>query len=280
MKHAGLRQRLARSHATRFGLLLLILVVACALSASFWFPSDPRNMVGPPTLWPGIRAQFPLGTDMMGRDIAAALMHGAQVSLLIGVSATALAVLLGVLIGVVAGYFGSSWLDDVLMRVTEVFLTMPRLLFTIALVMVLGPSTFSIALALGATSWPQIARLVRAEAMRVRELEFVRAATTLGFGHVRIILRHVLPNSVAPVMVASSVLVAQVILSEASLSFLGLGDPSVMSWGSMVGAGRSVLRTAWYMTALPGLAIFVTVMSFMLIGNGLNDVFNPRLLRK
>ena len=195
-------------------------------------------------------------------------------------SATALAVLLGVLIGVVAGYFGSSWLDDVLMRVTEVFLTMPRLLFTIALVMVLGPSTFSIALALGATSWPQIARLVRAEAMRVRELEFVRAATTLGFGHVRIILRHVLPNSVAPVMVASSVLVAQVILSEASLSFLGLGDPSVMSWGSMVGAGRSVLRTAWYMTALPGLAIFVTVMSFMLIGNGLNDVFNPRLLRK
>ena len=186
---------------------------------------------------------------MMGRDIAAALMHGAQVSLLIGVSATALAVLLGVLIGVVAGYFGSSWLDDVLMRVTEVFLTMPRLLFTIALVMVLGPSTFSIALALGATSWPQIARLVRAEAMRVRELEFVRAATTLGFGHVRIILRHVLPNSVAPVMVASSVLVAQVILSEASLSFLGLGDPSVMSWGSMVGAGRSVLRTCLLYTS-------------------------------
>ncbi|NDL65215.1 ABC transporter permease [Acerihabitans arboris] len=271
--------RLASSYSTQTGLLLLLLVLFGAVSASYFFPGDPRNMVASPTLWPGADARFPLGTDMMGRDMLSGLLYGARASLLIGLFATALSVMLGIIIGVIAGYFGASWIDDILMRLTEVFLTMPRLLFAIALVMVLGPSTFSISLALGATSWPQIARLVRGEALRVREMEFVRAAATIGLGHVRIITRHVLPNSIAPVMVASSVLVAQVILSEASLSFLGLGDPSVVTWGGMVGSGREVLRTAWYMTALPGLAIFLTVMGFMLIGNGLNDIYNPRLQR-
>ncbi|WP_410014279.1 ABC transporter permease [Sodalis sp. C49] len=276
----GFRARLARSYSTQIGLLLLLLILCGAAAASYFFPGDPRNMVGSPTIWPGADARFPLGTDMMGRDMLSGLLYGARTSLMIGLFATALSVVLGIVIGVIAGYFGASWVDDILMRLTEVFLTMPRLLFAIALVMVLGPSTFSISLALGATSWPQIARLVRGEALRVREMEFVRAAATIGLGHLRIITRHVLPNSIAPVMVASSVLVAQVILSEASLSFLGLGDPSVVTWGGMVGSGREVLRTAWYMTALPGLAIFVTVMGFMLIGNGLNDIYNPRLHRK
>ncbi|QWA11397.1 ABC transporter permease [Sodalis ligni] len=277
MRSRRFLQRLADSASAQCGLILLLLILFGAVSASYFFPGDPRDMVGSPTMWPGSDPRFPLGTDMMGRDMLSGLLYGARTSLMIGLFATALSVVLGIIIGVIAGYFGASWVDDVLMRLTEVFLTMPRLLFAIAMVMVLGPSTFSISLALGTTSWPQIARLVRGEALRVRELEFVRAATTIGLGHFRIIVRHVLPNSIAPVMVASSVLVAQVILSEASLSFLGLGDPSVVTWGGMVGSGREVLRTAWYMTALPGLAIFLTVMAFMLIGNGLNDVFNPRL---
>jgi len=207
--------------------------------------------------------------------MAAALLHGARQSLLIGFAAMLLAVALGTVIGVLCGFFGGR-IDDALMRFTEIFLTMPTLLFTIALIIILGPSAWSISLSLGLTSWPQIARLVRAEALRVRQHDFVSAAITMGMGSLRIIARHILPNSVSPVMVAASVLIAQVILAEASLSFLGLGDTDTISWGSMVGNGRAVLRTAWYMTALPGVAIFITVMAFMLLGNGLNDVLNPR----
>lgn len=272
--------RFYHSPSLVIGLLLLLAIISCAIIAPWLFPDDPREMVSAPNQWPGSTNDYPLGTDMMGRDVTALLFYGARASLGIGFIATLLSLVLGVVIGVVSGYFASTWLDDVLMRFTEVFLTMPRLLFAIAIIMVLGPSLLSLSLALGATSWPQIARLVRAEAMKVREQDFIRAASTIGLGDFRIIFRHVLPNSITPVMVASSVLIAQIILSEASLSFLGLGDPSLVSWGGMVGTARDVLRTAWYMAALPGLAIFITVMSFMLIGNGLNDIFNPRLARK
>ena len=269
------RRRLLGSHAFLAGAVIILVVLALALAASLLFPGDPREMVGRPNTWPGQDLRFPLGTDMLGRDMAAAIAHGAQVSLAIGLAATAIAVALGLLVGVTCGYFGGG-VDDVLMRFTEIFLTMPTLLFAIALVIIAGPSATSISFAIGLTAWPQVARLVRAEAMRVREHDFVSAAVVAGLGHARIILRHVLPNSLSPVMVAASVMIAQVILSEAALSFLGLGDPTVMSWGSMVGAGRTVLRTAWYVTAVPGAAIFLTVMGFMLLGNGLNDVLNPR----
>lgn len=272
-------RRISGSASLSIGLLILLVIVVAALLAPWLFPGDPREMVGAPNAWPGSDPAYPLGTDMMGRDVMAQLFYGARASLTIGLIATALSLVLGVIIGVVAGYFASTWLDDILMRITEVFLTMPRLLFAIAIILVLGPTLLSLSLALGATSWPQIARLVRAEAMKIRQQDFVRAASTLGLSHSRIIFRHILPNSITPVMVASSVLIAQIILSEASLSFLGLGDPSLVSWGGMVGTGREVLRTAWYMAALPGLAIFITVMSFMLIGNGLNDLFNPRLTK-
>ncbi|TSH90815.1 ABC transporter permease [Verticiella sediminum] len=271
----GLWSRLLRSPSAVAGGVLVILAIAAALGAGALYPGDPRDMVGTPTQWPGTNLAFPLGTDMLGRDMAAALMHGARQSLAIGFCATALALVVGIAVGVVCGYFGGA-LDDTLMRFTEIFLTMPTLLFTIALVIILGPSQASIALALGLTSWPQIARLVRAEAMRAKQYDYVSAAVTMGMGHGRIICGHILPNSLAPVMVAASELIASVILAEAALSFLGLGDNDSMSWGSMVGAGRQVLRTAWYMTAEPGLAIFLTVMAFTLLGNGLNDVLNPK----
>ncbi|MGQ4274649.1 ABC transporter permease [Terrihabitans sp. B22-R8] len=268
-------RRLKISRALFVGLLLLAIVAFVALTCSLFYPTDPRDMVGRASLWPGVDARFPLGTDMMGRDMAAAIAHSAGTSLTVGIAATSLSLIVGITFGILSGYFGGA-VDDVLMRISELFQTMPSLLFTIILVVILGPSVESIAFAIGITSWPQIARLVRAEALRVRQLDFVHAATTMGMGHGRIIWTHVLPNSLSPVIVAASILVAHAILSDASLAFLGLGDPNVMSWGSMVGAGRPMLRTAWYMTALPGLAIFVTVMSFMLIGNGLNDILNPR----
>ena len=267
--------RIGGSRALVGGLALLAVVAFVAIAAGSLYPGDPRDMAGAASRWPGADPRFPLGTDMLGRDMAAAMAHAAGISLTVGVAATALALAVGTSFGILAGYFGGLT-DDLLMRVSELFQTMPSLLFTIILVVILGPSIASITFAIGITSWPQIARLVRAEAVRVRQLDFVHAAVTMGMGHPRIILRHVLPNSLAPVVVATSILVAQAILSDASLAFLGLGDPNVMSWGSMVGAGRPMLRTAWYMAALPGGAIFLTVMSFMLIGNGLNDLLNPR----
>ncbi len=268
-------RRLLRSPAAVVGLALVVLIVTAAAAAGWLYPGDPRDMVGQPTLWPGARAEFPLGTDMLGRDMAAALMHGARQSLTIAFVAAVLALTLGILVGVICGYFGGA-IDDALMRFTEIFLTMPTLLFAIAVVIILGPSQSSVAFALGMTAWPQIARLVRAEALRVRRHDYVGAAITMGMGHTGIILRHILPNSLVPVMVAASELIASVILAEAALSFLGLGDNQTMSWGSMIGEARQVLRTAWYMTAEPGLAIFLTVMAFTLLGNGLNDVLNPK----
>ncbi|MFC4277996.1 ABC transporter permease [Achromobacter aloeverae] len=258
------------------GSIILGLVMLVALAAGLLYPGDPLDIVARPNAWPGTLAGYPLGTDMLGRDIAAGLAHASRISLLVGVAAALLAVFVGITVGIVAGYFG-GWADDVLMRITEIFQTLPSFLLAIVLVVILEPSVASIIFAIGITSWPQIARLARAEAMRVRNAEYVAAAATIGLGHARILARHVLPNSVPLVIVATAMLVAQAILTEASLSFLGLGDPGVISWGSMVGAGRDALRTGWYMTALPGVAIFVTVIGFMLVGSGLNDRLNPRL---
>ncbi len=260
------------------GSLILAFILSCAALASHFYPGDPLDIVATANLWPGAPGHF-LGTDMMGRDIAAGLMHSAGVSLSVGFFATLLSVTIGIAIGVTAGYF-RGWLDEVLMRVTEMFQTLPSFLFAIVLVVILTPSIASITFAIGITTWPQIARLVRAEALRVRNAEYVTAARTIGLPSRSVIWSHVLPNSLSPVVVATSVLMAQAILTEASLSFLGLGDPTVISWGSMIGMGRSTLRTSWYMTALPGAAIFITVISFMLLGNGLNDYFNPRLKKQ
>lgn len=273
-----LLKALSGSRPLLVGSLILGVVLLAALLADLLFPGDPLDIVGRANLWPGA-PDFMLGTDMMGRDMAAGVVHAARVSLLVGFFAALLAVTIGIVTGILSGYFG-GWVDDVLMRITEMFQTLPNFLFAIVLVVILDPSVASIIFAIGVTSWPQITRLVRAEAMRVRHAEYVTAARTIGLPNRQIILAHVLPNSLAPVVVATSVLMAQAILTEASLSFLGLGDPGVISWGSMIGVGRSTLRTAWYMTALPGLAIFLTVISFMLLGNGLNDYFNPRLNKK
>ncbi|WP_311970653.1 ABC transporter permease [Pseudomonas baltica] len=267
--------RLGHSRALLLGLAILLSISIAALLANWLYPADPFDIVGRANQWPGSNPRYPLGTDMLGRDLTAGMLHAARVSLLVGVGAAALSVLIGTTVGVVSGYTG-GWLDDCLMRLTELFQTMPSFLFAILLVVILQPSIASIVFAIGITSWPQISRLVRAEALRVRQQDFVSAALTMGIRHPAIIWRHILPNSISPVIVATSILIAQAILTEASLSFLGLGDPSVISWGSMVGAGRSSLRTAWYMTAIPGGAIFVAVMGFMYLGNGLNDLLNPR----
>ncbi|WP_144109605.1 ABC transporter permease [Paraburkholderia sp. BCC1886] len=256
------------------GILLLLAIVGLALGAPYLTPNDPLDMVGSPFTWPGTDPAFLLGTDMMGRDMFSGIAYGARVSLEIGVAAGLLATLFGLVLGAVAGFYGGL-VDNVLMRTTELFQTMPALLFTIVMVVVLHPGVATIVLGVALTSWPQVARLVRADALRVSRAEYVQAAIVVGMSRPRIVMVHVLPNVATSAIVMLSILAGNAILTEAVLSFLGLGDPNVMTWGSMIGSGREALQTAWYMTALPGCAVLVTVLSLNLIGNGLNDLANP-----
>ena len=257
------------------GAAILLAVVVVAVLAPWLFPGDPQDMAGSPTLWPGEDPAFPLGTDSLGRDVASGLAYGARVSLLVGASAAGIGLVIGMVVGATGGYFG-GWLDNALVRLTELFQTVPTFLLVIVLVAIGQPSARLIALSIGVASWPVIARLVRAQFRALRQADFVMAARSLGYGPARIILREILPNAIAPVIVSTSVLVANAILTEAGLSFLNMGDPNLVSWGSMIGDGRALLRTAWFLTALPGAAIAVTVLSLNLLGDGLNDLLNPR----
>lgn len=269
-------RRFARNWPAMGGLVVLLVVLLMALLAPILYPASPWEMVAQPFLWPGDDPAFRLGSDMMGRDLGAGLFHGARVSLLIGFVATLVAVLVGVAIGAVAGYFGGT-ADNILMRLTEMFQTIPPFIFAIVLVAIFQPSVTTIVLAIGTVSWPAVARLVRAEVLALRNREFVQACVAIGMNDARIIFLHILPNTLAPVIVTGSLMVATAILTEAGLAFLGLGDPNVMSWGTIIGAGREVLRSAWYLTAIPGVAILLTVLALNLVGEGLNDALNPRL---
>ena len=257
------------------GSSLLLLVIVAALLAPVLFPGDPLDMATTPFIWPLQDPAFPLGSDSLGRDVLAGIVHGARVSVLIGFASTFVGVVIGTLVGACAGYFGGR-LDDLLVRLMEVFQTFPPFLLIIVLVSIAEPSVATITAAIGIVSWPTVARLVRAEFRSLRERDFVLAARGLGYGAARIVFLEILPNAAAPIIVTTSVLVATAILNESALSFLGLGDPNLVSWGSMIGAGRDQLRTAWYLVALPGAALVITVLSLNLFGDGLNDALNPR----
>lgn len=265
-----------RSPAGVIGLVLLLAVLGAALSADWLFPRDPLALAGRPLQWPGANPRLPLGTDNLGRDIAAFLFHGARVSLLIGLAASAVAVGIGVAVGAVAGFYG-GWVDDLLMRVTEAFQTIPNFILLLVLVAVFGSELPVITVAIGLVGWTAPCRLVRAEFLSLRHREFVLAARGLGLSDARLILGEVLPNALPPVIVYASVVMAVAILLESALAFLGLSDPNIASWGNMIGAGRSVLRTEWYVSAIPGAAILATVLAFSLVGQGLNDALNPRM---
>lgn len=265
-----------RNPAAVIGLVLFLAVLAMAASAGFLFPRDPLGLAGRPLVWPFENPRFWLGTDSSGRDIAAQIFHGARISLLIGVVATVVAIAVGIFIGALAGFYGGL-VDDVLMRITEAFQTVPSFLLLLVLVAVFGSNLMTVMLAIGLVSWPAPARLTRAEFLSLRNRDFVLGCRTLGLSDRHIIFREILPNAMPPLIVYASVVMALAILMESALAFLNLSDPNVASWGNLIGAGRGVLRTQWYVSAIPGVAILLTVLAVSLVGQGLNDALNPRL---
>ncbi|MBS9717546.1 ABC transporter permease [Pseudohalocynthiibacter aestuariivivens] len=265
----------ARNRSAVMGMIILILIFLMAISAPLFFPADPFSLAGQSMSPPGENG-FLLGSDSLGRDVAAGIAHGAKTSLLIGLLATLVAVFIGVIMGALAGYYGGI-VDNLLMRTTEMFQTIPSFLFAILLVAIMKPSIESIVIAIAVVSWPAVARLVRGEFLSLRNREFVLACHTLGMGDVRIMLGEILPNCLSPIIVIGSLMVATAILIESGLAFLGLGDPNIMSWGFQIGAGRTLLRSAWWVCTFPGIAILLTVLAINLVGEGLNDALNPRL---
>lgn len=269
-------KRYLRSPPAVIGLVLLALVIFAALSAGWFYPRDPLSLAGRPLQWPFQNPRFPLGTDNSGRDIAAQIFYGARISLLIGLVSTLLSVLIGIVIGALAGFYGGAT-DTLLMRLTEAFQTLPNFLLLLVLVAVFGSHITTVTIAIGVVSWPAPARLTRSEFLTLRNREFVHAARTLGVRDGRLIFSEILPNALPPLIVYASVVMAVAILLEAALAFLRLSDPNVASWGNLIGLGRDVLREQWYVSAIPGLAILITVLAVSLVGQGLNDALNPRL---
>ena len=268
-------KRFSRNRSAVLGLAILILVIILACIASFLYPEDPFRLAGKPLSGPGLNGFF-LGSDSLGRDVASGIAHGAKTSLMIGLIATLAAVFIGIIFGALSGYYG-GFVDDLLMRITEIFQTIPSFVFAILLVAIMKPSIESIVIAITVVSWPGVARLVRAEFLSLKNREFVQACHTLGMSDLRIMLLEILPNCLSPIIVIGSLMVATAILIESGLAFLGLGDPNIMSWGFLVGAGRTMLRSAWWVCTFPGIAILITVLAINLVGEGLNDALNPRL---
>lgn len=267
-----------RNRGAAVGLVILLLVGALSVLAPVLFPGSPWDMRGAPFALPGEEG-FLLGSDSLGRDVAAGIAHGAHVSLLVGAVSTVAALLVGVTLGALAGYAG-GWVDDAVMRFTEFFQTVPSFVLAVVIVAIFTPSLSSIVAAIAIVSWPPVTRVVRAEFMSLKSREFVQAAEVLGRSRLSIVWRDILPNALSPIIVLASLMVASAILLESALSFLGLGDPNLMSWGFMIGAGRSVIRLAWWMSVFPGVAIFLTVLALNLVGEGLTDALNPRIARR
>jgi peptide/nickel transport system permease protein len=268
----------ARNRGAVVGMVILSLVGLMAATAGVLFPFSPWDMQSAPFMPPGEMGLL-LGSDSLGRDVAAGIAYGARVSLLIGAVSTLVALFIGVTIGALAGYAGGL-VDDALMRFTEFFQTIPSFVLAVVLVAIFSPTLGSIVAAIAIVSWPPVARVIRAEVLSLRRREFVQAAEVLGRSRLAIICWDILPNAMSPLIVLASLMVASAILLESGLSFLGLGDPNLMSWGFMIGAGRSVIRLAWWMSVFPGIAIFLTVLALNLVGEGLSDALNPRLARR
>lgn len=265
--------RIFRSGAGRVGIVLTGGLLAVALLAGRIAPADPFASVGPPLSPPTLA--HPMGTDDLGRDLLSGVAHGTRTSLLLALIVSVLTGFIGVMVGALAAWEGGR-MDDALMRITEFVQIIPRFFLAVIVIALFGPGLDRLVLLLALTSWPWIARVVRAEVLSLTQREFVEAARSLGAGRSRVLFREVLPNALPPVVVVVSLNAASVILIEAGLSFLGLGDPDVVSLGYLANNAQRFLRVAWWMAAFPGATIALAVLGLNLLGDGLNEVLNPR----
>lgn len=265
----------ARNPSAIVGMALLLIVVLVSVAGPWLYPADPFEIRAAP-FTPPFTADAWLGTDYLGRDALTMLIYGGRATLLVGAVAALLSVSIGVTLGAFAGYYGGN-VDAALMRVTEFFQVLPALLFAMVVVTLFGPTLVTVTMAIGIVSWTGTARLTRAEFMKYRGLEFVRAERAIGARHARIIWKVILPNALPPLIVSATLAIGAAILFQAGLSFLGLGDPNQMSWGLMIGSSREYVLSCWWAVAFPGAAIFITVLAVSLIGDGLNDALNPKL---
>ena len=268
--------RLQRNRMAMIGLGLVLGLFMVSIFAPWLAPYDPNGINLKEVLMPPSPAHY-LGTDTLGRDVLSRIIFGSRVSLKVGFVAVGLATLIGLFVGALAGYYG-GWVDQGLMRLVDLMLCFPAFFLILAVIAVLEPSIWNIMVVIGLTGWMGVARLVRAEFLSLREREFVTAARALGASDTRLIMRHMLPNALAPVMVSATLGVAGAILTESALSVLGLGVmPPTPSWGNILTAGKDNIEIAWWLSVFPGLAILVTVMSYNLLGEGIREAIDPRL---
>lgn len=267
-----------RNYNAVVGLILLIAILLFTFVGPYFHTVDPFEMVWAPFSRPGEEGYL-FGTDYLGRDILAAMMSGGQISMAIGLSAAVISLVIGVTVGAFAGYYG-GWVEELLMRFTEFFQVLPTLLFSMVIVALFGASLLTVTFAIGVVSWTAVARVTRSEFLRIREMEYVAAARSGSAKDAYLIFRVILPNALPPIIVQANLMVGSAILFEAALSFLGLSDPNVMSWGQVIGSNREYILDAGYAVAIPGIAIFLTVLAISLIGDGLNDALNPKLRQR
>ena len=267
-----------KNTAAVVGLVVLTIIALGGLIGPSLYPTDPFEMVWAPFSPPGEEGYL-FGTDYLGRDLVSMLIHGARVSIAIGVSAAFITVFIGITVGALAGFY-KGWVEEILMRITEFFQVLPTLLFAMVIVALFGASLPMITFAIGVVSWPAVARITRAEFLRIRELEYVAAARAGGVTNGKLIFKVILPNALPPIIVQAALMVGSAILFEAGLSFLGLTDPNVVSWGQIIGSNRQYILDASYTVTIPGVAIFVTVLAISLVGDGLNDALNPKLRQR
>lgn len=274
-------RKLLKSKTGIVGLLIIVLVVITAIFAPAIAPHDPAEqnyeaMSQPPAWLDGGATEYLLGTDNLGRDILSRIIFGTRISLIVGLVAVMLAGATGLIIGLISGYFGGVF-DTIFMRLTDAFLAIPSILFSLVMLTVTGPGVGTLVIALGLTNWMTYARLVRGEVLSTRERDYVKAARSIGVTNINIITRHILPNVFSSFIVVSTLTVATTIILEASLSFLGLGiQPPIVSWGVMLSDGRNYLATNWWIATFPGIAITITVLGIIFLGDWLRDVLDPR----
>jgi peptide/nickel transport system permease protein len=267
--------RLKRNRLAMAGLSVVLLLFAISIFAPFIAPYHPNeinawHVLSPPS-W-----QHWLGTDELGRDLFSRVLFGARISLKVGFVAIGIAVLLGSLVGLLAGYYG-GWVDTILMRFVDIMLCFPAFFLILAIITFLEPSIWYIMAVIGLTGWMGVARLVRAEVLSIREMDYILAARCIGCSDLRIMLRHIMPNALSPVLVAATLGVAGAILTESALSFLGIGvQPPTPSWGNILTSGKDYIEFAWWLSLFPGLAILITVLAYNLLGEGIRDALDPR----